>query len=84
RGGSGDILAGLIGGLVSRGMESAPAARLGVWLHGAAAWRVLEAGSENFRSADLIRAIPLVMGAMLSGAPILIPSEPQSLFAKDA
>lgn len=33
-GGTGDILAGLLGGLLAQGMEPWDAARLGVWLHG--------------------------------------------------
>lgn len=35
-GGSGDVLAGLIGGLLAQKMETAEAARLGVYLHGRA------------------------------------------------
>jgi len=35
-GGSGDVLAGLVGALLARGLAAWDAARLGVWLHGAA------------------------------------------------
>jgi hydroxyethylthiazole kinase-like uncharacterized protein yjeF len=35
--GTGDVLAGVIGGLLAQGKEAWAAARLGVWLHGAAA-----------------------------------------------
>ena len=35
-GGSGDVLAGLLGGLLAQGLSTWGAARLGVWLHGAA------------------------------------------------
>lgn len=35
--GTGDVLAGTIGGLLATGMHAADAARLGAWLHGAAA-----------------------------------------------
>jgi NAD(P)H-hydrate epimerase len=35
-GGSGDVLAGVIGALVAQGVGPADAARLGVWIHGAA------------------------------------------------
>lgn len=35
-GGSGDVLAGMIGGLIAQGMEALEAARLGVYVHGMA------------------------------------------------
>lgn len=35
-GGSGDVLAGMLGGLIAQGMEDIEAARLGVYLHGKA------------------------------------------------
>lgn len=35
--GTGDVLAGVIGGLLAQGLAAPQAARLGVWLHGAAA-----------------------------------------------
>ncbi len=39
RGGSGDVLAGLLAALLAQGLEPAAAARCAVWLHGAAADR---------------------------------------------
>ena len=39
RGGSGDVLAGMIGGLCAAGLPALEAAKCGVWLHGAAADR---------------------------------------------
>ena len=39
RGGSGDVLAGMIGGLCAAGLPPLEAAKCGVWLHGAAADR---------------------------------------------
>ena len=37
KGGSGDVLTGLIAGLLAQGIEAGEAARLGVFLHGLAA-----------------------------------------------
>ena len=34
KGGSGDVLTGLVGGLMARGYSASEAARLGVWIHG--------------------------------------------------
>jgi hydroxyethylthiazole kinase-like uncharacterized protein yjeF len=42
--GMGDVLAGIIGGLLAQGMDSESAALLGVHLHGAAADRLVAAG----------------------------------------
>ena len=56
--GMGDVLAGLLGGLVAQGLDAAEAARIGVCLHSAAA--DLAAGRQGRRSllaSDLIGAI---------------------------
>ena len=56
--GMGDVLAGLLGGLVAQGLNAAEAARIGVCLHSAAA--DLAAGRQGRRSllaSDLIGAI---------------------------
>ena len=55
KGGSGDVLTGLIGGLLARGYCAADAAALGVWIHGHAG-DVLTANctAEAFSSKDLI------------------------------
>lgn len=55
KGGSGDVLTGLIGGLIARGYKAADAAALGVWIHGYAG-DVLSAEktAEAFDSHDLI------------------------------
>jgi NAD(P)H-hydrate epimerase len=37
--GSGDVLAGLIGGLMAQGVDSYKAAAMAAWLHGEAAFR---------------------------------------------
>jgi len=43
-GGMGDVLTGVIAALMGQGLASADAARLGVWLHAAAATRLARAG----------------------------------------
>lgn len=42
--GSGDVLAGIVGALLARGIEPLPAAQLGVWLHARAADAAVAAG----------------------------------------
>ncbi len=56
--GSGDVLAGLIGGLLAQGMKALPAAAAGAWLHGQAAWRAGPAmiASDLLRPAGELRA----------------------------
>ena len=60
-GGTGDVLAGVIGGLLAQGLAPGPAARLGVFLHGAAGDLVRERlGDAGLLASDLPDAIPLV------------------------
>ena len=58
KGGSGDVLTGLIGGLLARGYSPEDAAALGVWIHGYAA-DMLTANktAEAFNSRDLIDSL---------------------------
>ena len=59
KGGSGDVLTGLIGGLIARGYPAARAACLGVWLHGFAGDRLTATcTAESYDSRDLITALP--------------------------
>lgn len=56
--GSGDVLAGLIGALLARGMTPADAARLGVWLHGRAAdLLAARIGEDALIASDLAYAL---------------------------
>lgn len=59
KGGSGDVLTGLIAGLISRGYSPENAAVLGVYLHGSAGDKAAEYfGPEAMNSADIIDFIP--------------------------
>jgi NAD(P)H-hydrate epimerase len=53
--GTGDVLAGIIGGLLARGCPGFTAAAAGAWLHGRAADR---AGHTGLVAGDLIEALP--------------------------
>jgi NAD(P)H-hydrate epimerase len=58
-GGSGDVLTGLIGGLLARGWPPAKAAVAGVYLHGLAADRLSEdMGLSGVLAGDLLNVIP--------------------------
>ncbi len=59
--GSGDVLAGIIGGLLAQGMERYEAAVASVYLHGAAAERWSAAnGSGGMLASDLLALLPRV------------------------
>lgn len=60
-GGTGDVLSGVIGGLLAQGMQPGPAARLGVFLHGTAGDMVRDRfGDAGLLASDLPDSIPLV------------------------
>jgi ADP-dependent NAD(P)H-hydrate dehydratase / NAD(P)H-hydrate epimerase len=56
--GSGDVLTGVIAGLCAQGLGPAEAARLGVWIHGAAADLLAPELGRGTTAADLADAIP--------------------------
>jgi len=59
-GGTGDVLAGVIGGLLAQGLEPGAAARLGVYLHGLAGDMVRERlGDAGLLASDLPDLVPV-------------------------
>ena len=65
-GGTGDVLAGMIGALLAQGYAPADAAVLGVFLHGDAADRIAERrGMIGLVASDLIEELPPTMLALL-------------------
>jgi hydroxyethylthiazole kinase-like uncharacterized protein yjeF len=58
-GGTGDVLAGLIGALLGQGLEAFEAAQLGVYLHGLAGDLARDEGGEvSLIASDLLAALP--------------------------
>jgi NAD(P)H-hydrate epimerase len=61
-GGTGDVLAGAVAGLVAQGLEPFDAAALGVYLHGRAAEKVRrELGDAGLLAGDLLPNLPLMI-----------------------
>ncbi|HIC95506.1 TPA: hypothetical protein EYP12_02625, partial [Candidatus Bipolaricaulota bacterium] len=61
-GGSGDVLTGLIAGLLGQGLEPWQAAVCGVFLHGLVADRLRsETGERGMIAGDLVRKLPEVL-----------------------
>ena len=66
--GTGDVLSGVIGALLSRGMDPYEAARAGAWAHGRAADLWLEETGwppESFVATDLLEYLPPAVGEVL-------------------
>jgi len=60
-GGMGDVLTGLVAGLLAQGLHPSDAAEAGVCLHAAAADRAAQAGERGLLASDLLAAVrPLV------------------------
>ena len=66
--GTGDVLAGIVAGLISQGVPPAGAAELGVFLHGEAGERVRDdLGAAGMIASDLLTALPGVIRDLASG-----------------
>ncbi len=67
-GGSGDVLTGLIGGLLAQGIDGFSAATLGAWLHGRAAELVADLyGTAGMAASDLLPQLPLARQQLVKG-----------------
>ena len=67
--GAGDVLAGVIGGLLAQGAAPFQAACAGAWLHAQAGLRcAAEIGVAGVLAADLLERLPRVSAAMTKGA----------------
>jgi hydroxyethylthiazole kinase-like uncharacterized protein yjeF len=67
-GGTGDVLAGIIGGLIAQGSDTFSAAVTGVYIHAAAGRRISQRlGESGLLASDLLLEIPLVMNVLRQG-----------------
>jgi NAD(P)H-hydrate epimerase len=62
-GGTGDVLTGIIGALLARGLAARDAARVGAFVHGVAADRLAGRRKEGWRASDVAREIPAAVTA---------------------
>jgi NAD(P)H-hydrate epimerase len=67
-GGTGDVLSGLIAGLIAQGLDPFTAAVAGVYVHGEAGRRVsLRLGDAGLLASDLLVEIPVVQRLLREG-----------------
>jgi NAD(P)H-hydrate epimerase len=60
--GSGDVLTGVVAGLLAQGMNPTDAAWAGVWIHGRAGDRAaIERGERSLLAMDILEAVPGVL-----------------------
>jgi len=62
--GTGDVLSGLIGALLARGLDAPTAARLGVWVHGRAGEQLPD---ERPTASGLLPLLAGLLGATIRG-----------------
>jgi len=65
--GSGDVLTGLIGALLARGLSAHDAARLGAWAHGRAGERLAAERAGGWSASDVAAAIPAALAELSAG-----------------
>ena len=63
-GGMGDVLSGVIAALIAQGLSAWDAARIGVYLHGAAADLEAQSKGVGFLASDVARALPAARRAL--------------------
>lgn len=62
KGGSGDVLTGLLTGLIARGVDPGRVLPLAVYLHGKAGdMAAIQKGQSGMQASDIVAALPLVM-----------------------
>ena len=67
-GGTGDVLSGIIGGLIAQGSQPYEAAVTGVYIHAASGRRLSQRlGESGLLASDLLLEIPLVMNVLRQG-----------------
>ena len=67
-GGTGDVLSGIIGGLIAQGSDPFAAAVTGVYVHAAAGRRIAQRlGDSGLLASDLLLEIPVVMNVLRQG-----------------
>ncbi|RTL39252.1 MAG: NAD(P)H-hydrate dehydratase [Candidatus Melainabacteria bacterium] len=66
--GAGDVLSGIIGGLLAQGLKPTDAAAVGVYLHGAAGdYAAAEIGETGLIAGDIMSAIPFAISNIEKG-----------------
>jgi NAD(P)H-hydrate epimerase len=70
-GGTGDVLAGLVGSLLAQGAPAFEAGALGAFVHGAAGDRIaMQRGEAGLLASDLADALPDVLGGLRAAAAV--------------
>jgi len=65
-GGMGDVLSGLIGGLLVQGYSLMKSSEIGVYMHGLAADLLAEHSSRGFTAGEVAKTLPLAAQAMMT------------------